>query len=145
VKNGLRRAAGHVGGGERGHDGRCTSRASCQERRERSCGLARPSGCPGQIATCPWTPGGPQCNEARRRRRDAPRADCETMRETCCARNCRPARLRCPSAVSRAATARRDNRDARSSRARAIVACSRLSTTSLGTAPGGPLIGVEHP
>ena len=43
------------------------------------------------------------------------------MRETCCARNCRPARLRCPSAVSRAATARRDNRDARSSRARAIV------------------------
>src|SRR4029077_11256561 len=52
------------------------------------------------------------------------------MRKTCSAKNCRPVRLLWPSSASRAATARSDRPQVRSSRARAIVACSLRFVTS---------------
>ncbi len=116
--------------------------------------LPDPRGGPGQIAPCPRTPrrsrkryaltctrerrcgGLPRsssvkvCVGTRVQRPSRATLRC-TMRATCCAAKRRPVRLTCPSAVRRAATARSDRREARSSRARAIVACSRSSTTSL--------------
>jgi hypothetical protein len=52
MENGLGRPPGGVCGSERSHAGFRMSRAPCQDRRERSRGLARCIRCPGSTLTC---------------------------------------------------------------------------------------------